>query len=45
MRTPTSGPWRWAAYDVREPALAERLAARGVTLIETMALRRMLGRA
>jgi glycerophosphoryl diester phosphodiesterase len=42
---PWSGPWRWAAYEVREPALAERLAARGVTLIETMALRRMLDHA
>jgi glycerophosphoryl diester phosphodiesterase len=42
---PWPGPWRWAAYEVREPALAEQLAARGVTLIETMAAGRMLGRA
>jgi glycerophosphoryl diester phosphodiesterase len=41
---PWPGPWRWAAYEVRELALAEQLAARGVTLIETMAAGRMLGR-
>jgi glycerophosphoryl diester phosphodiesterase len=41
---PWPGPWRWAAYEVRQPALAEQLAARGVTLIETMAAGRMLGR-
>jgi glycerophosphoryl diester phosphodiesterase len=42
---PWPGNWRWAAYEVRDLALAERLAARGVTLIETMALGRMLSRA
>jgi glycerophosphoryl diester phosphodiesterase len=39
---PWPGPWRWASYEVRQRALAERLAARGVTLIETMAVRQML---
>jgi glycerophosphoryl diester phosphodiesterase len=43
-RAPWPGPWRWAAYEVREPALAEQLAGRGVTLIETMAVGRMLER-
>ena len=41
---PWPGPWRWAAYEVRDPALAARLAGRGVTLIETMAVAHMLGR-
>jgi glycerophosphoryl diester phosphodiesterase len=41
---PWPGPWRWAAYEVRELALAAQLAARGVTLIETMAIGRMLSR-
>jgi len=36
-----SGPWRWAIYEVEEPALAAALAARGAQLIETMAVRRM----
>jgi glycerophosphoryl diester phosphodiesterase len=41
---PWPGPWRWAAYEVRDATLAQQLAARGVTLIETMAVGRMLGR-
>ena len=36
-----SGGWRWACYEVRDPALARSLAARGVALIETMAVRAM----
>ena len=36
-----SGGWRWACYEVRDPALARSLAARGVALIETMAVRTM----
>jgi glycerophosphoryl diester phosphodiesterase len=33
-----AGPWRWASYEVRSAALAHQLAARGVPLIETMAI-------
>jgi glycerophosphoryl diester phosphodiesterase len=36
-----SGGWRWACYEVRDPALARSLTARGVALIETMAVRAM----
>lgn len=36
-----SGGWRWACYEVRDPALARALTARGVALIETMAVRAM----
>lgn len=36
------GPWRWAVYEVTDPDEAMELAARGVELIETMALREML---
>jgi glycerophosphoryl diester phosphodiesterase len=36
------GPWRWAAYEVRDSDVARQLAARGVTLIETMAVRQLL---
>lgn len=32
------GPWRWAFYEVTNPALALELARRGAALIETMAL-------
>jgi glycerophosphoryl diester phosphodiesterase len=35
------GDWRWACYEVRDPALARTLTARGVALIETMAVRAM----
>ena len=36
------GPWRWVAYEVDDPALALALAARGIDLIETMAIGPML---
>jgi glycerophosphoryl diester phosphodiesterase len=36
-----SGRWRWVVYDVTTLALARRLAARGVDLIETMAVEDM----
>src|SRR5690606_5189246 len=36
------GPWRWAVYEVTTRKLALELAARGVKLIETMAVRAML---
>lgn len=36
------GAWQWALYDVSDPGLALRLAARGAQLIETMAIREML---
>lgn len=32
------GPWRWALYEVESAELAAALAARGATLIETMAV-------
>jgi glycerophosphoryl diester phosphodiesterase len=32
------GPWRWASYEVRSAAVARELEARGVPLIETMAI-------
>jgi glycerophosphoryl diester phosphodiesterase len=32
------GPWRWASYEVRSATLARELEARGVPLIETMAI-------
>jgi len=32
------GPWRWAFYEVADPAVALALARRGAALIETMAL-------
>jgi glycerophosphoryl diester phosphodiesterase len=35
------GAWRWAIYEVEDPAMATALAARGALLIETMAVRRM----
>ena len=35
------GPWQWAIYEVDSPALAFALAARGVQLIETMAVSSM----
>jgi glycerophosphoryl diester phosphodiesterase len=35
------GPWQWASYEVREAAVARRLNARGVGLIETMAVKDM----
>lgn len=38
---PWPGPWRWAAYEVRDPGLAAALHRRGVALIETMAVRAM----
>ncbi len=36
------GPWRWAVYDVADPALALELGARGADLIETMAVGELL---
>jgi glycerophosphoryl diester phosphodiesterase len=36
------GPWRWAIYEVTTRKLAMELAARGASLIETMAVRSML---
>ena len=36
------GSWRWVVYEVVDPDLALRLAARGVDLIETMAIGEML---
>jgi glycerophosphoryl diester phosphodiesterase len=36
------GTWRWAAYEIDDPALALALAARGVDLVETMAIGAML---
>jgi glycerophosphoryl diester phosphodiesterase len=36
------GPWRWAVYDVVSPRLAMELAARGVRLIQSTAVRTML---
>ena len=36
------GPWQWAAYEVTTRAQASELASRGVRLLETMQVRRML---
>ncbi len=36
------GPWRWALYEVTDPALALTLAAKGIAMIETMAIESML---
>lgn len=36
------GTWRWAAYEVADPALALELAARGIDFVETMAIGPML---
>lgn len=36
------GPWRWALYEVTDPELALTLAAKGIELIETMAIGAML---
>lgn len=33
-----SGPWVWVIYEVTHPGLAIRLAQRGATMIETMAI-------
>ena len=35
------GSWQWACYEVREAAVARQLCARGVGLIETMAVKDM----
>jgi glycerophosphoryl diester phosphodiesterase len=35
------GPWRWCSYEVREVGRARSLLARGVDLIETMAVRKL----
>ncbi len=37
-----AGPWRWAIYEVTDPAVARALAKRGASLIETMAIGEML---
>jgi glycerophosphoryl diester phosphodiesterase len=34
-----AGPWRWCSYEVRDAGRARSLLARGVDLIETMAVR------
>ena len=36
------GPWQWALYEVTNPEVALLLAARGASLIETMAIGEML---
>lgn len=36
------GPWQWAIYEVTTRAQASQLQARGVQLLETMQVRRML---
>jgi len=36
------GPWKWVFYEVTQAKLALQLAARGATLIETMAIGEML---
>jgi glycerophosphoryl diester phosphodiesterase len=36
------GPWRWALYDVTDPALALALAGRGAEFISTFAIGEML---
>lgn len=36
------GSWEWAVYDITDPELALRLAARGVNYIETWAIGEML---
>ena len=41
-RAPWEGPWRWAVYEVADPALALELAGRGVDLVETFACGDML---
>jgi len=35
------GPWRWCSYEVRDPGRARSLLARGVDLLETMAVREL----
>lgn len=37
-----AGPWRWAIYEITDPAAAVRLARRGAAMIETMAVGEML---
>ena len=36
------GPWRWALYEITDPALALSLADRGIALIETMDIGEMM---
>jgi glycerophosphoryl diester phosphodiesterase len=36
-----TGPWRWCSYEVRDAGRARALLARGVDLIETMAVREL----
>ncbi len=36
------GPWRWVIYEITEAAVARRLAARGVDMIETMLIERFV---
>jgi glycerophosphoryl diester phosphodiesterase len=36
------GPWKWVFYEVTQAKLAMQLAARGATMIETMAIAEML---
>ena len=41
-QTPWSGNWQWMLYDISDPAVALRWAARGIELIETRAIGSML---
>lgn len=36
------GPWKWVAYEVADPALAQSLITSGIDLIETFAIEEML---
>jgi glycerophosphoryl diester phosphodiesterase len=36
------GPWAWVCYEVADPALAHELLGRGVALVETMEVERIL---
>jgi glycerophosphoryl diester phosphodiesterase len=37
------GPWRWSLYDADTPELALELAGRGAELVQTRAIRELLG--
>ncbi len=41
--TPWAGPWRWVVYGVETREVATEMAARGVQIIETMAVGELLG--
>lgn len=42
QESPWTGPWQWMLYDISDPAVALRWAARGIDLIETGAIGSML---